>query len=53
MDTNVFISSLKPDDPYSEEAKKIVAGLKVGEVAAETSTFTLFGSSIGVWPAIQ
>lgn len=41
MDTNVFISSLKPDDPYYGETKRIIEGLKEGEMIAETSTLTL------------
>ena len=41
MDTNVFISSLKPDDPYYRAAGSIVRALEEGEVRAETSVFTL------------
>jgi len=41
MDTNVFISSLKPDDPYHKEAKAIARRLEDDEIQAETSVLTL------------
>jgi predicted nucleic acid-binding protein len=41
MDTNVFISSLKPDDPYHPSAKAIIKGLEDDELQAETSVLTL------------
>ena len=41
MDTNVFISRLKPDDPYYLEAKAVVKGLEHDELRAETSVLTL------------
>ncbi len=41
MDTNVFISKLKPDDPYHSDAKTIVKSLEEGEIQAETSVLTL------------
>ncbi len=41
MDTNVFISGLKPDDPYYSEAKAIVKSLKEDKLQAETSVLTL------------
>ena len=41
MDTNVFISRLKPDDPFFAEAKKIAKAIEKGEVRAETSVLTL------------
>lgn len=41
MDTNVFISRLKSDDPYHSEAKAIMKGMGDGEIQASTSVFTL------------
>ncbi len=41
MDTNVFISRLKIDDPYNSEAKTIERWLGKGEILAETSVLTL------------
>jgi predicted nucleic acid-binding protein len=41
LDTNVFISRLKPDDPYHSQAKTMVLGLEGGELQAETSVITL------------
>ncbi len=41
MDTNVFISRLKPDDPYFSEAKAIVKSLEEDELHSETSVLTL------------
>ena len=38
MDTNVFLSELKPDDPYHSESKAIVRGLEVCQ-GKETRTF--------------
>ncbi len=42
MDTNVFISKLKSDDPYNSEAETIIVNLEKGdEIQAETSVLTL------------
>ncbi len=41
MDTNVFISALKADDPYHHEAKIVAKSLRKGEIQAETSILTL------------
>lgn len=41
MDTNVFISTLKPDDPYHPEANEIWSALRENRVRAETSVLTL------------
>lgn len=41
MDTNVFISALKPDDPYYSEAGIVVSRLRKDEIQAETSILTL------------
>ncbi|MGB9660268.1 MAG: type II toxin-antitoxin system VapC family toxin [Nitrososphaerales archaeon] len=41
MDTNVFISSLKPDDPYHSEAKIITRSLVEEKIQANTSVLTL------------
>jgi len=41
MDTNVFISRLKTDDPYHPEARAIVKSLEDDEIRAETSVITL------------
>ena len=41
MDTNVFISRLKPDDPYHSDAKTVVKSLEEGAILAETSVLTL------------
>jgi predicted nucleic acid-binding protein len=41
MDTNVFISGLKPDDSYHSAAKIIVKGLEENELQAETSVLSL------------
>jgi predicted nucleic acid-binding protein len=41
MDTNVFISVLKNNDPYHSEAKSIVYRLQKDEIRAETSVITV------------
>lgn len=41
LDTNVFISRWKPDDPYYSEAKIITSSLQKGEISAYTSVLTL------------
>jgi predicted nucleic acid-binding protein len=41
LDTNVFISHLKPDDPFHAEAEIIASNLKSKIVRAETSVLTL------------
>lgn len=41
MDTNVFISRWKPDDPYHSEAKAIARSMQKGEISACTSVLTL------------
>jgi len=41
MDTNVFISQLKPDDPYHSEAEIIAKGLERDEIQASTSVLAL------------
>lgn len=41
MDTNVFISRLKPDDPYHSETRAMIKSMEEGEIQAETSVFTL------------
>ncbi len=41
MDTNVFISRWKPDDPYYDEARIIASSLQKGDIIAETSVLTL------------
>ncbi|MCS4537532.1 MAG: type II toxin-antitoxin system VapC family toxin [Thaumarchaeota archaeon] len=41
MDTNVFVSRLKSDDPYHVEAKAIVRSLEDDEIQAETSVLAL------------
>ncbi len=41
LDTNVFISQLKPDDPYHPEALIIARKLQKGEIHAETSVLTI------------
>jgi len=41
MDTNVFISRWKQDDPYHSEAKIIVSSLQKGELSAYTSVLAL------------
>ncbi|GEM_PF-2955829 len=41
MDTNVFISYLKYDDPYHSDAAAIVANLAKNEIRAETSVLTV------------
>jgi predicted nucleic acid-binding protein len=41
LDTNVFISRWKPDDPYYSEAKIIASTLEKGEISAYTSVLTL------------
>jgi predicted nucleic acid-binding protein len=41
LDTNVFISRWKPDDPYYSEAKIIASSLQKGEISAYTSALTL------------
>ena len=41
MDTNVFISKLKSDDPYHRAANSIVRALEKREIQAETSVLTL------------
>lgn len=46
MDTNVFISNLKPDDPYHVEVGIITNKLRRNELRAETSVLTLEISSV-------
>src|SRR5208283_2917195 len=41
LDTNVFISRFKADDPYWAEARAIISGLGDGDILAETSVLTL------------
>jgi len=41
LDTNVFISRWKPDDPYYSEAKIVASSLQKGEISAYTSVLTL------------
>lgn len=41
MDTNVFISHLKADDPYHNEAGVVANKLRKNEIQAETSILTL------------
>jgi predicted nucleic acid-binding protein len=41
MDTDVFISRYKTDDPYHAEAYAITNALERGEIKAETSVLTL------------
>lgn len=41
MDTNVFISRWKQDDPYHSDAKIIVSSLQKGELSAYTSVLAL------------
>ncbi|MEM3144133.1 MAG: hypothetical protein QXW91_05865 [Candidatus Nitrosotenuis sp.] len=41
MDTNVFISKLKPDDPYHLEANLLINKIRKGQIKAETSVLTL------------
>jgi predicted nucleic acid-binding protein len=41
MDTNVFISTLKDDDPYHSAARGIIKSIEGGEIHAETSVITL------------
>jgi predicted nucleic acid-binding protein len=41
MDTNVYISALKPDDPFHSDSKAIVKALEQNEIRAETSVLTL------------
>jgi predicted nucleic acid-binding protein len=41
LDTNVFISSIKPDDAYHLDARAIARSLGEGEVQAETSVLSL------------
>lgn len=41
MDTNVFISRYKPDDPYHSSSKKILAALEAGSLRACTSPLSL------------
>ena len=41
MDTNVYVSGLKPDDPYHTYCKIIIKALERNEMRAETSTLTL------------
>ena len=41
MDTNVYISGLKPDDPFHSDSKAIVKALERNEIRAETSVLTL------------
>src|SRR5712692_10327754 len=41
LDTNVFISRLKPDDPYHSQARTMVEGLGEGELLAEASVVPL------------
>ena len=41
MDTNVFISGLKPDDPYHSHAESIMTSMRNGEIRGETSSLTI------------
>jgi predicted nucleic acid-binding protein len=41
MDTNIYISALKPDDPYHTQCRVIMKALERDEIRAETSTLTL------------
>ena len=41
MDTNVYISALKPDDPYHSPSKTIITALERNELHAQTSVLTL------------
>jgi predicted nucleic acid-binding protein len=41
MDTNVFISKIKPDDPYHLEADLLINKIRKGQIKAETSVLTL------------
>lgn len=41
MDTNVYVSGLKPDDPYHTYCKAIIKALEGDEIRAETSVLTL------------
>jgi predicted nucleic acid-binding protein len=41
LDTNVFISRYKPDDPYHSSSKRILAGLEAGSLRACTSPLTV------------
>jgi len=41
MDTNVYVSGLKPDDPYHAYCKAIIRALQNDEIRAETSSLTL------------
>jgi len=45
MDTNVFISRYKPDDPYHSSSERIVAGLEKGSLRGCTSTLTILETS--------
>jgi len=41
LDTNVFISGLKPDDPYHSYARSMMASMRNGEIRGETSSLTI------------
>jgi len=41
MDSNVYISGLKPDDPFHSDSKAIVRALERDEIRAETSVLTI------------
>lgn len=41
LDTNVFVSSYKPDDPYYEEASIITKALERKQVKGKTSVLTI------------
>jgi len=41
MDTDVFISRLKPDDPYHSAAGVIAESLEEDEIQAETTVLTI------------
>ncbi len=41
LDTNVFVSSYKPDDLYHREASMIIKALESGEIRGQTSVLTI------------
>jgi len=41
MDTNVFISGLKPGDPFHTDSRLLMTGMRNGEIRAETSALTV------------
>jgi len=45
MDTNVFISRYKPDDPYHSSSSNILNGLEEGSLEGCTSTLTILEAS--------